>query len=119
MENRARTNRTNGNRAYTRTLTFIIIVILMMGLSLLFLRYSAARIQSSNNNLARENEYLQAEIDSLNSQIVEEVKLTKIEKVAVKDYGMIYPTSDNIVYMDEESDEGRNLASIIKNEAYN
>lgn len=79
----------------------------------------AAVLQHANNALEKDNSYIQAEIDSLNSQIVEETKVTKIEQTATGEYGMIYPSAENCVYIDENSDGAANLASTIKGEAYN
>lgn len=95
------------------------LAIVMLGVFVLIgMRSYGAIIQHENNVLAEQNEYLQAEIDSLNSQIVEETKVTKIEKVATQDYGMVYPTSENCIRLgaDEESDQG--LADAIRSEAY-
>lgn len=95
------------------------LAIVMLGVFVLIgMRSYGAIIQHENNVLAEQNEYLQAEIDSLNSQIVEETKVTKIEKVATRDYGMVYPTSENCIRLgaDEESDQG--LADAIRSEAY-
>ena len=79
----------------------------------------AASIQHANNVLAEENACLQAEIDSLNSQIIEETKVTKVERIATTKYGMVYPTSDNCIVINEKEESSNNLASKIKSEAYN
>ena len=79
----------------------------------------AASIQHANNVLEAQNASLQAEIDSLNSQIVEETKVTKVESIATEEYGMVYPTSENCIYIDENGESGQNLASTIRSEAYN
>lgn len=84
------------------------------------LRAYTAKLQYENNALTQQNEYLQAEIDSLESQIAEETKVTSIEKTATKKYGMVYPTADNyIVIKEKKSNKSNNLASRIKNRAYN
>lgn len=79
----------------------------------------AASIQHANNVLEQENAYIQAEIDSLNSRIVDATKVTKIEKIATQEYGMIYPTSENCLVLSEDSKSGENLAALIRSEAYN
>ena len=78
-----------------------------------------ATLQHANNVLQENNAYLQAEIDSMESQIVEETKVTKIEKTARKKYGMVYPTSDNCVTIHIDDEAGDNLAARIRKEAYN
>ena len=79
----------------------------------------AASIQHANNVLTQENAYLQAEIDSLNSQIVEQTKVTRVEEVATKEYGMVYPTSDNCIVINENEESSTSLAASIRSEAYN
>lgn len=93
---------------------FIIGVFLLIGM-----RSYAAIIQHENNELIEQNEYLQAEIDSLSSQIIEETKVTKIEKVATGEYGMVYPSSSNCIKLSEEEETSENLASSIRSAAYN
>lgn len=100
------------------------LVVFMLGVFVLIgMRSYGAIIQHENNMLAEENAYIQAEIDSLNSQIVEETKVTKIERVATEDYGMVYPTPENCIRLgdgddgDGDSDEG-GLAEAIRTEAY-
>ena len=110
---RVRSRRVSRNVALFFT-ALIIAVFALVGLSAY-----AASIQHANNVLEKENAYLQAEIDSLNSQIVEETKVTKVESIATNDYGMVYPTSDNCIVINENEESSTSLASTIKHEAYN
>ena len=79
----------------------------------------AATLQYENNSLQKENAYIQAEIDSLDNQIVEETKVTKIEKTATQKYGMVYPTSENCITISNDKPTTDSLAATIKSEAYN
>jgi cell division protein FtsB len=110
---RTRSRRASRNMLLT-ALAVITAVFLLVGLSAY-----AASIQHANNVLAQENAYLQAEIDSLNSQIVEETKVTKVEEIATEEYGMVYPTSANCIVIDESEKSEGGLAAEIKHEAYN
>ena len=110
---RTRTSRASRNMIWT-AIIFTLVVFLFVGLSAY-----AASIQHANNVLAEENAYLQAEIDSLNSQIIEETKVTRVEQLATEKYGMVYPTSDNCIIINENEESSNNLASKIKSEAYN
>ena len=83
--------------------SMVLAVFILVGLSAY-----AASIQHANNVLTQENEYLQAEIDSLRIQIVEETK-----------YGMVYPSSENCVILNEKAENSRSLAASIRSEAYN
>lgn len=96
-----------------------ILTIAMLGIFVLIgMRSYGAIIQHENNVLEEQNEYLQAEIDSLSSQIVEETKVTKIEKIATQDYGMVYPTSDNCIRLGSADESDKGLADAIRSEAY-
>ena len=83
------------------------------------MRAYCAYMQHANNQLVKENAYLQAEIDSLNSSLSEEAKVTKIEEVAVDKYGMVFPTAENTINLGAAEDEGSSLAQAIRSEAYN
>lgn len=97
-----------------------LISLVMLGIFVLVgMRSYAAIIQHDNNVLMEENAYIQAEIDSLSSQIVEETKVTKIEQVATTKYGMVYPTPDNCVKLSDNESEEQGLAAAIRSEAYN
>ena len=92
----------------------VLAVFILVGLSAY-----AASIQHANNELIQENEYLQAEIDSLQSQIVDETRVTRIEKVATQQFGMVYPSAENVVKLGNVTSEVNNLAAAIRSEAYN
>lgn len=113
---RVRTS-TRSKRA-SRNLFLTVTAIIAAVFVLVGLSAYAASIQHANNVLTQENEYLQAEIDSLSSQIIEETKVTKLEKVATKEYGMVYPTSDNCIVINEDEESSTNLAASIRSEAY-
>ena len=110
--------RTRSKRA-SRNLFLAISAIVLAVFILVGLSAYAASIQHANNVLMEENEYLQAEIDSLNSQIVEATKITKVEEVAKKKYGMVYPSPENCIVINEASENSQNLAVSIRSEAYN
>ena len=96
-----------------------LLAVFMLGVFVLIgMRSYGAIIQHENNLLEEQNAYIQAEIDSLNSQIVEETKVTKIERVATEDYGMVYPTPENCIRLGDGDDGGNDLADVIRTEAY-
>lgn len=102
-----------------KSLVKILAIALLVIFTLVSLQAYTATLQHANITLQEENAYIQAEIDSMQSQIVEQTKLTKIEKTATKKYGMVYPTSDNCVTIHEEEEMADNLAATIRSEAYN
>ncbi len=115
-EERIRADRLKADkRSAVRLLTVIMIGVFV----LIGMRSYAAILQHENNMLIEQNEYLQAEIDSLSSQITEETNVTRIERIATKKYGMVYPSADNCVVLSTGDVGARNLASLIRSEAYN
>ena len=110
--------RTRSRRA-SRNMILTLVALMAAVFVLVGLSAYAASIQHANNVLTQENAYLQAEIDSLNSQIVEQTKVTRVEEVATKKYGMVYPTSDNCIVINENEESSSSLAATIRSEAYN
>lgn len=110
--------RTRSRRA-SRNMILTMVALMAAVFVLVGLSAYAASIQHANNVLTQENAYLQAEIDSLNSQIVEQTKVTRVEEVATKEYGMVYPTSDNCIVINENEESSTSLAASIRSEAYN
>lgn len=107
------------SRRVSRNMILTMVALMAAVFVLVGLSAYAASIQHANNVLTQENAYLQAEIDSLNSQIVEQTKVTRVEEVATKEYGMVYPTSDNCIVINENEESSTSLAASIRSEAYN
>lgn len=108
-------------RDLKRLNTLVLGLILMF--LLLFVPISAtsqlSELQAENNRIQAENEYMQAEINSMQSEIVEATNVTKIEKLATNKYGMVYPSEANCIRISKDKPTKNNLASTIKDEAYN
>ena len=119
MKSRAQRIREDRVRADRRSAVRILAVVMIGIFVLVGMRSYAAIIQHENNILERENEYLQAEIDSLQSRIVDETRVTRIEDVATQQFGMVYPSAENVVKLGNAESEVKNLAAAIRSEAYN
>lgn len=119
MRSRAERIRADRIKADRKSAVRILAVIMIGIFVLVGMRSYAAILQHSNNVLTEQNEYLQAEIDSLSSQIVEETKITRLEKLATERYGMVFPTADNCIKLGSQEAETQNLAATIRSEAYN
>ena len=119
MKSRAQRIKEDRIRADRRSAVRILAVVMIGIFVLVGMRSYAAIIQHENNILVRENEYLQAEIDSLQSQIVDETRVTRIENVATQQFGMVYPSTENVVKLGNAEPEVKNLAAAIRSEAYN
>lgn len=119
MNTRAQRIRAERIRADRKSVARLLTVVMIGIFVLVGMRSYAAIIQHENNILERENEYIQAEIDSLESQIVDETRVTRIEKVATEDFGMVYPSAANVVKLGSGESRVQNLAAAIRSEAYN
>ena len=119
MKSRAQRIKEDRIRADRRSAVRILAVVMIGIFVLVGMRSYAAIIQHENNILVRENEYLQAEIDSLQSQIIDDTRVTRIEKVATQQFGMVYPSAANVVKLGNAESEVKNLAAAIRSEAYN
>ncbi|MBK5253465.1 MAG: hypothetical protein JJE03_03215 [Peptostreptococcaceae bacterium] len=99
-----------------------IINIILTGLvciAIVLLSAYSADLKNANNNLAKENVYVQSEIDSLNIRIGEASKIDYIENIASTELGMVYPDPDKCIHVTEEDMPEESLAAIIKDGAYN
>lgn len=105
------------SKAYIALAVSLVLAVIIGGL--VSIRILEATLQHENNMLVQENECLQAEIDALNGDIIGQTKISNIEKVAVSKLGMVTPTSENCIIIDGEKVNNKNLASAIKEEAYN
>lgn len=119
MKSRAERIREDRIKADRKSAVRLLTIVMFAIFVLVGMRSYAAIIQHENNILIEQNEYLQAEIDSLSSQIVEETKVTRIEQVATEQFGMVYPSSENVVRLSSEETENGDLAAAIRSEAYN
>ena len=114
-----RTARTATVNRTSRGLIRLVVILMTAIFVLVCMSCYAATLQHANNVLREQNDMLQAEIDSLNSQIADETKVTKIERLAVYKYGMVHPTSENCIVISENEESEGNLAATIRGEAYN
>lgn len=78
-----------------------------------------ANIKYDINNLAKENAVIQGEIENLNVEIKSAVNIGAIEERAIGELGMVYPQVDQFRYLGNGPDTSHNLASVIKENAYN
>lgn len=101
-----------------RSLVKIATLILACIFILVGMRAYCAYVQHANNVLIEENNLIRAEIDSLGREISEKSNVSNIEKVAVENYGMVFPTSENVINLAEETASEESLAETIRSEAY-
>lgn len=100
----------------------LMVLTIIMGLvfvGLIIVAAYGANIKYDINNLAKENAIIQGEIENLNVAIKCAVNIGTIEDRAINELGMVYPTVNQYRYLGAESDTAYNLASVIKERAYN
>lgn len=119
----ARKTKVTGNRnAKAKQNSKILACVLLVGvlcLSVVVMSAFAANLNRKNNELQKKNDYIQAEIDSLNTKINDASNINKIEKTATEKYGMVHSESQNCITVGDSKSSGKtNLASAIKDEAY-
>lgn len=99
----------------------IITAIIIVGVMMIFwvvLNAYAAQIRSENNALITKNEALQGEVDTLTVNLKTSNSIEHIEYVAKNKYGMIYPTSDQRIYITDKDKPDENFATVIREQAY-
>ena len=117
VERRSSSNINRSTRAKQNSRMLAIVVIAgIMCLMMVVMSAFAANLNQENNQLQKKNDYIQAEVDSLNTKIND---ASKIEKTATEKYGMVHSESQNCITIgDSKSSSKTNLASAIKDEAY-
>ncbi len=99
----------------------VIIAMVIIGLMLIVLvvlTAFASEIRSENNTLITKNEALQGEVDTLSVKIKTSNSVDHIESVAKQKFGMVYPTSDQRIYITSKDKPAQNFAAVIREQAY-
>lgn len=117
-----KTKVTSNRNAKAKQNSKILACVLLVGvlcLSVVVMSAFAANLNRKNNELQKKNDYIQAEIDSLNTKINDASNINNIEKTATEKYGMVHSESQNCITVGDSKSSGKtNLASAIKDEAY-
>ena len=79
----------------------------------------AASIKYTTNRIIEENNALEAEIENLNVKIYSSNNIEAIEQKAMKELGMTYPSSNQIVYLSKGEKPDKGFAATLKEQAYN
>lgn len=79
----------------------------------------AAQLKYDINTIISENAVIEGEIQNLNVKIKQESNITTIEEKAMTELGMVYPTGNQVVYLEEEKEIAKDFAVLLKEQAYN
>ncbi len=79
----------------------------------------AASVKYRINSMIAENEVIQGEIENLNVKIESASNIQIIESRASAELGMVYPASEQKVFLDGSQEAVKDFALVIKEQAYN
>ncbi|HVI39538.1 MAG TPA: cell division protein FtsL [Anaerovoracaceae bacterium] len=79
----------------------------------------AASVKYNINSLIKENTVIQGEIENLNVKIESASNIQIIEARATAELGMMYPTAEQLVFIDENKETVKDFALVLKEQAYN
>ena len=96
VERRSSSNINRSTRAKQNSRMLAIVIIAgIMCLMMVVMSAFAANLNQENNQLQKKNDYIQAEVDSLNTKINDASNINKIEKTATEKFGMVHSESQN------------------------
>ena len=79
----------------------------------------AASVKYHINTLIKENAVIQGEIENLNVKIESASNIQIVEAKATAELGMIYPTPEQLVFIDGSQETVKDFALVLKEQAYN
>jgi len=79
----------------------------------------SAQVKYNINGLLAQADAVQGEIENLNVAIKSAVSITVIEEKAINQLGMVYPSVDQILYLDSDSNNIKDFDQTLKEIAYN
>lgn len=78
----------------------------------------AAQLQVENNQLAKNIDSMQGQVDLLDIKIKSATNVSTIETKAVSELGMVYPTTDSMIYVTDGDAPSGDFATVVKEKAY-
>lgn len=79
----------------------------------------AASVKYHINAMIKENAVIQGEIENLNVKIESASNIQIIEARATAELGMLYPKSEQLVFIDGTGETVKDFALVLKEQAYN
>ncbi len=108
------------NQSHMNRVIGLLMFIVFLVISCILLSAYSANLQHKINVLQKQNSCLEAEIDSIEAQIIEETKIATVEQVATEKLGMVRTDTENCITVSKDTDnKNGNLAATIREEAYN
>ncbi len=100
-------------------LLILTVVVGLLCVGLIIITAFAAAIKYDTNQMIKENNALEAEIENINVKIYSTNNIEAIEKKATEQQKMVYPKSKQIVYLTEDEMPEKGFADILRKQAYN
>lgn len=97
----------------------VAIIIGIICIGMVVMKAFAAEIMCENNEMIAQNKILQSEVDTLSIKIKTVSSVEHIEKMAKSKLGMVYPTSENCVYLKDDDRPQGSFATVIRSNIYN
>jgi len=100
----------------------MILALLLIGILCVLLTISAAYtagVKYEVNKIAKANTQLTGEIENLNVKIKNATNIKYIEERALNELGMVYPSSDQFVFLTRPEKPQGDFAMLIREQAYN
>lgn len=107
----------NAKDKFRLVLLTVLIGVLCIGL-ILSTAY-AASVKYHINAMIKENAVIQGEIENLNVKIESASNIQIIEARATAELGMLYPTAEQLVFIDGTGETVKDFALVLKEQAYN
>ena len=107
----------NAKDKFRLVLLTVFIGVLCIGL-ILSTAY-AASVKYHINTMIKENAVIQGEIENLNVKIESSSNIQIIEARATTELGMLYPTAEQLVFINETGETVKDFALVLKEQAYN
>jgi len=101
-----------------KTITLLVLAGVLC-VSLIISTAYTARVKYEINLIAKENTQISGEIENLNVKIKNATNIRHIEKKALDELGMIYPSPERFVFLVRHEKPQGDFAMLIKEQAYN
>ena len=106
------------NEKNKRTLT-VCVIIGIIAIIMVVLTAHAAEVRCDNNELIKQNNAIQGEVDTLDIKIKTANNVEHIEQVARDQLGMVSSDENTCIYLADREAPSGNLAMTIRENAYN
>ena len=101
-----------------RIMLLAIILIGVIGLGLVITTAYAANVKYQINQTIKANEVLRGEIENLKVKVNEATNIQTVEVKAQTELGMVYPKTEDFIFIAAEEEPPADFAMIIKSVAY-